>query len=180
MVCKNQKLIYCFYISHFSRSSRFPTLPIVALHCFYIFHYSHCSHNNLKNQRFLQLLITSPVKPIYGCNQTNTLRALLFLIHCGRVVRLRLQHCPIKRPTAPRLVAASMPLISPLYASIFHFVAVGCSEHASHFTFVRINLPFCCGWLLRASLLFRFCAYQSSILLLLFAHKLYLSRVFGG
>ena len=37
-------------------------------------------------QKLLQLLITSPVKPIYGCNQTNTLRALLFLAYCGRVV----------------------------------------------------------------------------------------------
>ena len=37
-------------------------------------------------QKLLQLLITSPVKPIYCCNQTNTLRALLFLAYCGRVV----------------------------------------------------------------------------------------------
>ena len=37
--------------------------------------------------------------------QTNTLRALLFLAHCGRVMRLRLQHCPIKRPTTVRLAS---------------------------------------------------------------------------
>ena len=59
--------------------------------------------------------------------------------YSDRVVRLRLQHCPIKRPTAMRLVAANMTLVSPLCVSIFHFTAIVCSQTVYLTYFLGVN-----------------------------------------
>ena len=86
--------------------------------------------------------------------------------YCGSVVRLRLQHCPVKRPT---LVEGCKSF------RIYVGRVVACAPTPA----LSKDQPRC-GCLLQACFSFRLYTYPSSILLRLFARKQYLSRIFWG